>query len=87
MSVTFSGKFVENENFGVNFEAHHDGNKIICRVSHEALQDINPPNRMDTALQQFKDNQLHLQDIAKGLIETGYVQDGFLQINSHHVAK
>jgi hypothetical protein len=86
MSVIFSGQFAINENFGINFEAHHNGNRVMCVASQEALQDINPPNRTDQPEQQFQDNQYFLQVIAEELIEAGHVQDGVLQINSSHVA-
>ncbi|WP_426803949.1 DUF1488 family protein [Stenotrophomonas sp. SrG] len=86
MAVTFSGKWATNPvTFGVNFEARNDKNRIICMVSTEALQDIQPANASDTAEEQFLANQLSLQSIAEDLINAGEDKDGVLQIHSRHV--
>jgi hypothetical protein len=87
MAVTFSGLWAINpDTFGINFEAHQDGVRIVCVVSTEALQDIQPHNATDSSEQQFLANQFAFQAIAEELIEAGEHSDGFLYIGSHHVA-
>jgi hypothetical protein len=58
MAVTFSGRWAKNlHTFGINFEAHNDADKIVCVVSTEALQDIQPNNPANTVEAQFIANQ------------------------------
>ena len=69
MSITFSGKYAVNpQTFGINFEAIVNGQKVICSVSNEALQDIDPSNAHNTAEQQFLANQPRFEAIAEGKI-------------------
>ena len=55
----------------INFPASVNNKEIVCQVSHEALQDINPEKRHDLIEQQFKDNKSAIQSIAKQKIENG----------------
>lgn len=72
MDITFSGDYAINpETFGINFEAMVDGEKVICSVSIEALQDINPQNSQDAAKQQFIENRSMFEAIAREKIQAG----------------
>jgi Protein of unknown function (DUF1488) len=86
MNIEFSGKSAQNpETFGISFEALVDGAKVICQVSTEALQDIDPSNAMNEPTVQFSANQYLFQEIAEALILEGKVQNGQLFISSSDV--
>jgi hypothetical protein len=86
MAVTFSSKWSINpETFGVNFEAFQGTDRIICNVSQEALQDIQPSNALAKPQEQFFANQMAFQAIAEQLILAGDYKDGVLNIFSRHV--
>lgn len=66
MKITFSGKYAINpQTFGINFEAIVDGESVVCSVSTEALQDIDPSNASGTAEQQFLANRSSFEAIAE----------------------
>lgn len=72
MNITFSGKHAINpQTFGINSEATVDGQSVICSVSIEALQDIDPSNAHNAAQQQFLANQSSFQSIAEQKIRAG----------------
>lgn len=74
MNITFSGKYAVNpQTYRVNFEATVDGNSVICSVSTEALQDIDPINAHDTVDQQFRANQSSFEAIAEQKIRSGAI--------------
>lgn len=54
MNIGFSGNYAINpQTFGINFKATVNGQSVVCSVSKEALQDIDPSNAHNTAQQQF----------------------------------
>jgi len=72
MNIVFSGKYATNpQTFGINFDATVDGQSVICTVSTEALQDIDPSNAQNTAVQQFLTNQSSFEAIAEKKIRAG----------------
>lgn len=72
MNITFSGKFSINEqNFGINFEATVDGRIFVCSISREALQDIDPKNAYSAQQEQFLANKSSFQAIAERKIRSG----------------
>jgi len=72
MNISFSGKYAVNpQTFGINFEATVDGKNVVCSVSTEALQDIDPSNAQNTAEQQFLANQSSFEAIAEQKIRAG----------------
>jgi hypothetical protein len=72
MNITFSGNYTINpQTFGINFEATVNGQSVVCSVSTEALQDIDPSNAHKTAQQQFLANQSNFQAIAEQKIRAG----------------
>ena len=53
---------------GICFYAIVEGKDIPCKVTLEALQDINPENRNDTIEEQFLLNRAKLEEIAENKI-------------------
>ena len=83
MNIEFSGKWaIDPDTFGVVFEAIVDGTSIRCRVSTEALQDIDPSNALSSPQEQFQANQLSFQEIAETLINDGRLSKNELFITS-----
>lgn len=86
MNIEFSGNWAPNPvTFGINFDATVDGAKVLCIVGTEALQDIDPLNAMSEPSEQFNANKYLFQEIAKGLILEGKVQNGQLFISSSDI--
>lgn len=74
MDITFSSKYAINPvTFGINFEATVDGHSVVCIISTEALQDIDPSNAQDSAKQQFLANRSRFEAIAEKKIRAGAV--------------
>ena len=66
MKIEFTGRYTVNtETFGINFIVMVEKETIVCEISQEALQDINPKNRLDDIKNQFLSNQSRFQEIAK----------------------
>lgn len=59
--------------------------RIVCVVSTDALQDIQPCNATDSFEDQFIANQHEFQAIAEKLIQAGQYRDGFPYIHSQHL--
>lgn len=86
MDISFSGKWAQDPDaFGVVFESTVDGSQVRCRVSTEALQDIDPTNATSDPQSQFSANQSLFQGIAESLIRAGRVKNGQLSINREDV--
>lgn len=73
MQIKFSGKCGINNDtlFGVNFEAIVDGEKFVCKISAEALDDIEPSNVVGDPMQKFHRNREEFKAIAKRKILAG----------------
>ena len=72
MQVSFSRNHAINpETFGINFEAIVDGSRVICTVSIEALQDIDPSNAQGKPKDQFESNRSSFEQIAEQKIRAG----------------
>ena len=67
-NINFTGKYAKNENFGINFEVEVT-QKIICRISQEALQDIDPENRYSSEKKLFESNRAKFEIIAEKKIQ------------------
>lgn len=66
-SINFTNKFAKNEKFGISFEMEVI-QTIICEISQEALQDIDPINRTASVKEQFTANQSVIIQIAEDKI-------------------
>ena len=62
--IIFTGKHAKNENFGINVEVLVT-QKIICKISQDALQDIEPENRAASVEEQFSLHQAEFERIAE----------------------
>lgn len=85
MNIEFTGAYAINENFEINFQAKVDGVNVLCVVDTDVLQDINPSGRMDSAEQQYQDNQSQLETIARRKIINGEISNGKVFINKDDV--
>jgi len=74
--VQFLGPPVLTENGDISYKAVVDGKTIPCRFSTEALEDINPANRMDDVTSLFEANKSELLGIAEKKIRKGKIEDG-----------
>lgn len=83
MNVSFSGKYAIDGLDGVSFQATVDGANIVCHVNTNALQDIDPSNRMNRPISQFEANRYFFQNIAEKLIRGGRVHNGQLYITEN----
>lgn len=83
MNISFSGKTApDHDTFGISFEAIVDGSQVRCRVTTEALQDIDPSNAVGEPASQFALNRSSFEQIADKLIRAGNVQNGQVFIKS-----
>lgn len=72
MQIRFSENCAVNHlTFGVNFEAIVDGSSVICTVSTEALQDIDPNNTSGSAKDKFTAHRSSFERIAERKIRAG----------------
>lgn len=81
--VQFTGNFsVDSELFGINFEAKYKEVRILCKVSIEALQDIDPQHARCTPNEQYLKNRQTLEEIARRKIERGEGRSGVITIGT-----
>ncbi len=81
MSIEFPDEYaIDPETFGIIFPIDCDGERLICLVTTDALQDINPGNATDTPENQFNDNKYRFQAIAQEKIKNGEVVNGKIVI-------
>jgi len=86
MNIEFTRNHTKNENGGINFQAKVEEESFVCTVTTEALQDINPSNRTDSAEQQYLDNQSQLESIARDKILKGEVSSNKVFISASDVS-
>lgn len=84
--IEFTGQWARDpETFGVFFQATVNGQMVRCRVTTEALEDIDPSNIGAEPEDQFQQNQASLQAIAEQLIRGGRITNGELTITAADV--
>jgi hypothetical protein len=71
MSISFGSSFTFNEAFGISFEAALDGSTVVCFVTSEALQDIDPSRAQCSPEEQFTANRSAFEGIARRKILAG----------------
>jgi hypothetical protein len=72
MKIEFPDGYTKNQKTGgINFPVSVDGKNIVCQVSNEALEDINPPKKFDSIETRFKENKSDIQLIAEQKIRNG----------------
>ena len=67
-NITFTGRYAKNENFGISVEVLVT-QKIICQISQDALQDIEPENRTASVEEQYTSHQAEFEQIAAEKIQ------------------
>ena len=86
MGVQFTGDYATNtETFGINFQATFNGKAIVCVISTEALDDIDPSNRTDSTENKFINNRQKFQNIAEQKILNDEVENNKVLITSDNV--
>lgn len=75
MEIDFCGPAVPAKDGGISYRAKVDGETIACRITMEALQDIDPPNHQSDPMAQFEAHQGTLLSIAEKKIRNGHVKD------------
>ena len=80
MNIKFTGNYAPNEDFGINFQANFDNQNILCVISIEALQDIDPINRQDSPENQYINNQSRFEMIARKKIQNNEINNGRIHI-------
>ncbi len=74
-----------DDNFSIVFPMNVDGELIRCVIESDALQDINPANATDAAVNQYIGNQYIFQEIAERKARNGEVINGKLLITKKDV--
>ncbi len=86
MDIEFPDKYaIDSEGYGIVFPVIVDNNQLTCVVKTEALQDIDPNNRMDTPENQFNLNKFSFQEIAEEKIKNGDVDNNKIIIDTKDV--
>ncbi len=76
MEIEFCGPAVPASDGGISYRAKVNGETVACRVSLEALQDIDPSSYQSDSMAQFESHQHTLLAIAETKIRNGLVSDG-----------
>lgn len=71
MTASFGSGYAVNGTFGISFEAALDGATVVCSVSSEALQDIDPSQPQCNLETKFMANRAAIEDIALRKILAG----------------
>jgi hypothetical protein len=85
MNIEFKDAVFLGETTEINLPVMVDGNSIICIVTFEALEDINPETRTDETMQQYLSNESTLKSIAERKIRNGKVVSNKVVIYSADV--
>lgn len=85
MDIQFTGTYTPNEEGGISFHAKVDGEIVECRISDEALDDINPAGRFDGNELQFEKHRSQFENIAREKIMKGDIVNGRVEIRQSDV--
>lgn len=80
MNIDFCGPAVPGSDGGVSYRAKVDGQTVACRVSQEALQDIDPSSYQQDSMSQFETHQSTLLSIAEKKILNGEISENTVWI-------
>lgn len=73
MNIDFCGPAVPAQDGGISYRVKVDGQTVACRVSEEALQDIDPSSYQQDPMSQFEAHRSRLLAIAEKKILKGEV--------------
>jgi hypothetical protein len=83
MTIEFSDIIHEADDGGVHFSAVHNNENLCCRISMEALKDINPNINQNDLIGQFKLYQdTFLSILTKKIIKNNFSEDVVWVLNS-----
>ena len=74
MKIDFCGPVVPASDGGISYKLKIDNKTVACRITMEALQDVDPMHRQDDPVGQFKAHQDTLLSIAEKKIGKGQMQ-------------
>lgn len=80
MDIEFIGPVVNAPDGGVSYRVLVDGKTVACRVSMEALQDIDPGRRQNDPISQFNSHSSILLSIAEQKIRSGNIEDNVVWV-------
>tara|TARA_R110001592_G_scaffold66256_2_gene203212 strand:+ start:1751 stop:2011 length:261 start_codon:yes stop_codon:yes gene_type:complete len=85
MNIEFKDAVFLGETTEINLPIMVNGQSIICIVTFEALEDINPETKTDEPMQQYLSNESQLKSIAERKIRNGQVTSNKVIIYSADV--
>ena len=85
MKIEFKDAVFLGETTEINLPIMVNGQSIICIVTFEALEDINPETKTDEPMQQYLSNESQLKSIAERKIRNGQVTSNKVIIYSADV--
>jgi hypothetical protein len=80
MNIEFIGPVVSAPDGGISYRVLVNGETVACRVSMEALQDIDPERRQDDPISQFNAHSSILLSIAEQKIRNGNIEDNVVWV-------
>lgn len=85
MNIEFKDAVFLGETTEINLPIMVNGKSIICIITFEALEDINPETKADEAMQQYLSNESQLKSIAERKIRNGQMASNKVIIYSADV--
>ena len=82
MSIEFTGPAIPATDGGVAYRILVDGNTISCRVTLEALQDIDPANNHNDPMAQFQAHSSLLLSIAESKIRNREIENNVVRVRT-----
>tara|TARA_R110001583_G_scaffold53742_1_gene165369 strand:- start:412 stop:672 length:261 start_codon:yes stop_codon:yes gene_type:complete len=73
MNIEFKDDIFLGETTEINLPIMVNGNQVICIVTFEALEDINPETQADEPMQQYLANEEKIKSIAERKIKSGHI--------------
>ncbi len=80
MDIEFLGPAVNAPDGGVSYRVLVNGETVACRVSMEALQDIDPGRYQNDPISQFNSHSSTLLSIAEQKIMSGDIKDNVVWV-------
>ena len=80
MKIEFIGPPFIAADGGIQYEAKLNGHSITCYFSYELLEDLDPYDVLDNAMDHFKKHQLKLLSIAEQKILDGHLHNNHIYV-------
>lgn len=85
MSIEFTGPAIPAPDGGVAYRILVDGSTISCRITLEALQDIDPANNQNDQMAQFQTHSSRLLSITESKIRNGEIENNVVWVRTADV--